>query len=327
MAAEPDEPLPAVILITGDDDLLLQRETERRLDRLRAAAPDVDVTVHDVAETDHLPELRTVTLFGGRPVVVLRGVESVAGDLKAEVEDYLGAPDRQATLVLVARGLGRIRRIAERAGAVGEKVTVRRPADWDGRGWDRLVGDEFRALGHVADVAAVGALRAHAGNDPAAIASKVAQVTAAAAGTRISAADVDGVVEGHGRTSSFAVGDAVADRDPTAALVALRGCLESGEAPLAIHGAVLFRIRQLLQVRAGASAKELGVKSGQYGRLKRIAGGFHPGELSWIHDRLAAADLDLKGSDLPADLVLELAVLEIATPTAVGAPWNPAADD
>lgn len=315
-----------VHLLAGDDDLLLQRELERVLAALRAEDAELEVEVHDVAETTHLPELRTQSLFGGRTGVVLRGVEAISGDLKAEVEAYLDAPSDESVLVLVARGVGRIPKIAKLAKAAGERRDVKAPADWDDRGWDRLVGEEFRRLERSADASAIAALRAHAGTVPAVIASKVAQVSAAdPAAATLTAEHVERAVEGHGKVSGFAVADAVADRDPATALVALRGALEAGEAPLALLGAVTFRFRQLLQVRGGAAPKEAGVSPSQHRRVQAVANRFNPGELAWCHDRLAQLDVDLKGSELPADLVVELGVLELATSRDVGRPWNPRA--
>lgn len=313
--------------MTGDDDLLLQRELERLLDELREDDPELDVDVHDVSETAHLPEMRTSSLFGGRTCVVLRGCEELTGELKEEVEAYVDQPAAEAVLVLVARGVGRIQRINRVVKESGERREVKRPADWDERGWERLVGEEFRRLRMTADATAIAALLRHAGTDPSAIASKVSQVAASVpAGSAVSDEQVDAAVEGHGRVSGFALADAVADRDPVAALVALRGCLEGGEAPLALVGALVYRFRQLLVARGGGGAKDAGASPAQFRRSQAIArNNFEPGELAWCHDRLARLDVDLKGSDLPDELILELAVLELATRREVGAPWNPLA--
>ena len=315
-----------VLLIAGDDDLLLQRELEQRLDELRVEDPDLEVDVRDVAELEALPELRTTSLFGGRTCVVLRGLEGVAGDLRAEVEGYVTAPSDEAVLVLVARGTGKIQRIAKAAKANGERVDVKAPADWDDRGWDRLVGEEFRRLSRKADATAIAALRTHAGNQPATIASQVASVCAASPdAATLTAEHVEAVIEGHGRASGFAIADAIAERSPTTALVALRGALEAGEAPLALLGAIAFRTRQLLLVRSGAGPKDAGMSPGQHRRLQGLAAAFSPGELAWCHDRVAALDLELKGSDLPDELLLEVGVIELATSRQVGAPFNPLA--
>jgi DNA polymerase III subunit delta len=318
--------MDVVALINADDDLLLQRAVERWIADARADDPEAAITLVDASEIEHLPELRTTSLFGGRSCVVLRGVEAVTGSLKAEIEAYLDDPAPDATLVLAARGVGRIPKIAKLAGAAGQRVDLKRPADWDDRAWTALVGEEFARLGRQAEAAAIAALRAHAGTDTAAIASQVASVCAVASGAgTITAADVEAVVEGQGRSSGFAIADAVVERDPAAALVALRGALGAGEAPLALLGALVFRSRQLLQVRAGASPREAGMSPGQHRRMQGMVRRFGPGELAWCHDRLAELDLELKGSELPDDLVLEAAVVELATPREVGAPWNPMA--
>jgi DNA polymerase III subunit delta len=315
-----------VHLIAGDDDLLLQRELERVLADLCAQDDDLTVEVHDVSETGALPEMRTASLFGGRTCVVLRGAEGLAGELKSEVEGYLETPSDDAVLVLVARGIGKVQKVAKLAKQHGERHDVKAPADWDDRGWDRLVGEEFRRLQRKADASAIAAIRAHAGTVPGVIASKVAQVCAAEPTAPTLTGDhVEASVEGHGRVSGFAVADAVADRDPGSALVALRGALESGEAPLALLGAVTYRFRQLLQIRGGGDAKSAGVSPNQFRRLQAIAGRFGPGELAWCHDRLAQLDVDLKGSELPAELVLEIGMLELATAREVGRPFNPLA--
>jgi len=314
-------------LLTGDDDLLLQREVERLLGELRAEDADLEVETADVSETEHLPELRTSSLFGGRACLVLRGCELLTGDLKSEVEQYVESPSDDALLVLVARGVGKIQKINRHLKETGERREVKRPMDWDDQGWQRLVGEEFRRLQRNADGTGIRALLQHAGNDPSAIASKVGQVVAATPpDVMIDGDRVDELIEGHGRVSGFALADAVADRDPAAALVALRGCFEAGEAPLALLGAITYRFRQLLVARGGGNAKDAGASPGQFKRSIGIAKrNFTPGELAWCHDRIAQVDVDLKGSDLPDELILELAVIDLASRRDVGAPWNPLA--
>ncbi|MEX2324337.1 MAG: DNA polymerase III subunit delta [Nitriliruptoraceae bacterium] len=317
--------MPPVILLAGDDDLLLQRALEQRLATLRDEYVDADVDLRDVSEIDALPELRTTSLFGGTTCVVLRGCEQADGQLKAEIEAYLQSPSPEAILVLVAHGTGKITKIAKLAKQLGERIDVKRPPDWDDRSWDQLVRDEFHRHQRRVDPSAIAAIRLHAGTEPAVIAMQVASVCAASTADTIAAADVEQLIEGRGKASGFAVADAVAARDAASAIVAARGALEAGEAPLALVGALTFRFRQLLQVRSGASAQQAGISPGQYRRLQGIAAGFGPGELAWCYDRLAQLDVDLKSAELPDTLLLEVAIIELATPQVVGAPWNPLA--
>lgn len=314
--------LAPAYLVTGDADLLVQRALEDLLERIERAAPDVDLERLDATTADGLPEMRTASLFGGRRCVVITGAAGLTGRLAEQVEEYLEEPAPDAVLVLAAQGTGRIRRIAKRMGEVGERIEVKLPPPWQDRAWAELVRGELQRHGRDAEPAAVAALLERAGTDATAIAMRCGQVAAAASG-RITVADVERIVEGQGNHGGFAIADAIADRDPATAVTAVRGALDAGEAPLALLGAITFRIRQLLQVRGGATAKQMGTSSGMHRRLADRAHRFGPGELAWCHDRIARADLDLKGSDLPPALVIEVAVLDLAVSRDVGAPWNP----
>ncbi|MDQ4130329.1 MAG: hypothetical protein M3133_04965, partial [Actinomycetota bacterium] len=234
-------PRAPVYLITGEDELLLQRALERLLTELRAAEPQLEVALFDAADATELPELRTASLFGGVRCVVVRAAENLSGVLASQLAAYLDAPDLSSTLVLVARGTGRIRGIAQRAATVGQRMDVTTPKPWATREWEALAASELRRLGRGADPAAIRALLDHAGTDAATLASKCNQVAAATPeGARVTASDVERVVEGHGNRGSFAVADAVAERAPAQALVVLRGAIEAGEAPLAVLGAIVF---------------------------------------------------------------------------------------
>jgi DNA polymerase III subunit delta len=318
-----------VTLIVGPDELLCEREVEQRIATARAAADGpLQVLRYDAAELEMLPEMRTASLFDERLCVVIRDVDALSGEanrpLREQLEAYLADPVSGNVLILVARSVGRIPTLAKAASAAGEKVEIKPPPEHDGRAWDRLVREEFARLGRKVDADVIAAIRDHAGDDPTAIASQVATVChATPPGRVVQVADVEAVVSGRGRTSAFAVADAIGRRDPAAALLALRGAMGSGEAPLRIVGALTFRFRQLLQARAGAGASEVGVPPGRLDALRRAAQSFHPGELAWCHDRLARLDLDLKGSDLPDEVLMDIAVVELATSRQPGAPFDP----
>jgi len=322
--------MATVLLVVGTDPLLCDREVERQLDLIRADGIPTYVQRLEAAELDGLPELRTVSLLDERTCVVLRGVEALSGEanrpLRDQIEQYLAAPDTTNVLVLVARNIGRIPTLAKAAAAAGVKIDVAVPAEHDGRAWDRLVAEEFARLDRQAEPAAVAAIIAHAGHDATVIASQVATAChATEAGRAITADDVEAVVAGQGRVSAFAVADAIERRDPATALMALRGAMGAGEAPLRIVGALTFRLRQLLQARAGAAARDIGIPPGRLDHLRRSAQAFLPGELVWCHDRLAQLDVALKGSDLPDDVLMDVAVVELATSRPPGAPFDPTA--
>ncbi len=317
-----------VLLVVGADALLCEREVDRRIAELVADGVPTHVQRHEAAELDALPELRTASLLQERTCVIVRGVEGLSGEsnraMREEIEQYAASPDPTNVLVLIARSIGRIPTLAKAVVATGEKIDVAIPAEHDGRAWERLIAGEFARLERQAEPTAIAAVLAHAGHDATVIASQVATVChATEAGTVISSDDVEAVTSGQGKASAFAIADAIEQRDPSAALVALRGAMGAGEVPLRIVGALTFRIRQLLQARAGADARDIGVPPGRLQHLRRTAQQFLPGELAWVHDRLARLDVELKGSDLPDDVVMDVAVVELATSRAPGAPFDP----
>lgn len=314
-----------LFVVAGDDDHLLRHKLDRLLADLRGDNPELAVELHDAAELADLPELRTESLFGGDRVVVIRGAESLKAGLQAQIDEHLDHLEwATASLVLVVRGssAGKLGKAAEQH---GELIQASTPAPWEHKRWIQLVEYELRLLGRKAEPAAMQALYDAAGNDPSTIASKAAQAVAATAGDApLTVVDVEAAVDGHGNLGAMALADAVEQRDPAAAIVALRGSLEAGEHPLPLVATVTTRVRQLLAVRGGHDAATAGVSPGRHRMLQQAARRFNPGELGWMHDRLAQADLDLKGSDLPDELILELAIIETATAREVGAPWNPA---
>ncbi len=217
--------------------------------------------------------MRTSSLLGDHTGVVIRGLEqrTVSADLKDEIAAFLDEPDDEAVLVLVSRGKNQVRKLTSRMNKVGVVSEVSAPKPWDDAGWNRVIADEFRRRGVTAAPAVVAALRRHAGTETAAIASQVAQVIEAADG-RVDEDLVDSVLQEHGRETSFTVVDAVVDRDPRAALVALAGLREAGESEIAVFGALAARFRQLLAIRAGlTSPADVGASPGQINFLKRPA--------------------------------------------------------
>jgi len=221
----------------------------------------------------------------------------------------------QASVVLLATGTGRIQGLAKRLKEVGARHDIAPPRDWDDRAWASLVRDEFRIAGRAADDDAVTAILSHAGFDVAGIAEKVAQACAAAPPGRVSSDVVEAVVVGHGSRGTFAVADAMCDRDPESALVLLRGALEAGEDPVLVLGALAYRLRSLVAVAGKLDPKSVGlaITPGQARRLQGVRRGFGPGELTAAYRTLADADRELKGGELPARLVIERAVVAVAT--------------
>ncbi|MGH8895576.1 MAG: DNA polymerase III subunit delta [Egibacteraceae bacterium] len=309
---------PPMYLLTGPEELLLRRAAERILDALRG---DGDLEVVDVRAAElpdgRLPDLRTASLFGTRRAVLLRGAQELPAPVRAALQAELDGPPLETTVLLLATATGPIVGLAKRIKALGGRIDVVPPRDWEEAAWARLVADEFRAHGRTPDRGAVQAILGHAGLDVSAVAEKVAQVAVTAPGGTVTAAHVESVVVGHGSRGSFAVADAMCERDVARALQLLRGVLSSGDHPVMVLGALAYRLRSIVAVAARLDVKSVGlsISPGQARRLAALRRNFGPGELTRAYRILATADVGLKSGDLPGELVLERAVLEIATPS------------
>jgi DNA polymerase-3 subunit delta len=144
----------------------------------------------------------------------------------------------------------------------------------------------------------------------------VSQVVSRVPSGTISAAHVDSVVVGHGSRGSFAVADAMCQRRPAEALELLRGVLESGDDPVMVLGALVYRVRSVVAVAGGVEPADAGLRisKGQLRHLHGAARNFGSGELTRAMRTLADADVELKSGDQPPQLVIERAVVQIATP-------------
>ncbi len=305
-------------LLTGSEELLLRRAADALLDDLHGREPDLDVT--DVRADDlpdaRLPDLRTPSLLGTRRAVVVRDAHQLPAGAVAELDAEVDRGSSEAVVVLLATRVGRLGGLSKRLQRLGGRIDVSPPRPWEEAKWARLVTDEFGRHQRVADRAAVTALLRHAGTDVPVIVEKVAQVVATAPPGRVTAEHVEAVVVGHGSKGSFAVADAMCDRQPARALELLRGVLEDGDDPVLALGALAYRLRSIVAVAGGLEPQAVGLKvsAGQARRLRAVRANFGAGELTRAYRTLAWADQQIKGGQLPPALVVELAVVSIATP-------------
>jgi DNA polymerase-3 subunit delta len=315
---------PGVYLLTGPDELLLHRAADELLAELdpTGATEVTDLRASEVDEAG-LPDLHTESLFGDPRALVIREAQALpAAVTKGLAADLEAGTAPATTVVLLASGTGKLQRLAKQVSELGGRRDLAPPKPWDDEGWAKLVADEFARHGREVTDDAVEALLSHAGTEAAVVVEKVTQVAAAAPAGRVTDEQVDSLVSGHGSKGSFAVADAMCDRQPGRAVELLRGCLESGDDPVMVLGALAYRLRSLVAVAGGLQPADAGLKlsSGQLRRLKAIRGNFGPGELTAAYRTLADADAAIKGSEVPPEFVLERAVAAVATTAEEGEP-------
>ncbi len=310
---------PPAYLFTGKEHLLVHRAADRLLAELaEEAGGDLDVTEvrgSDLGE-DALPDLRTASLFAQPRAYVVRDAQLLpkvaAKALQREVEGRTA----EVTIILMASGTKPIMSLAKVIKDAGGRIDLAPPKEWEDKAWKRLVVDEFRLHQRVPTDEAVDAVLDAAGLSVNTIAEKVAQAAAVSEkGKRVTAEQVEQVVVGHGSKGAFAVADAMLDRDAATALRLLRGCIEAGDHPVMVLGALTYKMRQLIAVAARVDGRSVGlsVSRPQANRLQQSRSNFGPGELTMAMQHLAACDLEIKSGDLDQTFAVERAVIGVAT--------------
>ncbi|HUG86917.1 MAG TPA: hypothetical protein VMM13_20270 [Euzebya sp.] len=310
---------PPAYLFTGPEDLLVRRAADQLLAELDAeAGGDLDVTEvsgGDLSE-DHLPDLRTASLFAVPRAYVVRDAQLLPKSAVRALQQEIQRRTATAVIVLLASGTKQIMGLAKVIKEAGGRIDVAPPKEWEEKAWRHLVVEEFRRHDRVPAEEAIDAVLDAAGLRVNGIAEKVAQaVTVSTKGQKVTAEQVVQVVVGHGSRGAFAVADAMCARQPTEALILLRGCLEAGDHPVMILGALTFKMRQLIAVAAGLDGKQVGitVPRPQVSRLQSWRSRYGPGELTAAMQHLAACDLEIKSGDLDPQLAVERAVLGVAS--------------
>lgn len=238
-------------LITGPEELLLRRKADELLARRREeAGGELDVVELRAPELGEqpLPDLRTASLFGAPRAVVIREAQTLPAEAARALAAELEGSPPEAVVLLLATSLGRIQTLAKRIKDVGGRIDQVPPREFEDDKWRRLIADELARHERRIDEQGVEALLERAGTNVSAIAERAAQVAAGAPAGTITGGHVEQLVTGHGSRGSFAVADAMCERQPDLALTRLRGVMADGGEPVMVLGALAHRLRAIVAV-------------------------------------------------------------------------------
>jgi DNA polymerase-3 subunit delta len=302
-----------VHLLWGQDAFLLREAALEVLGDIRAT--EVDGAEWRGGET---ADLATPSLFGERRALLVSNAKALSDEGIAELRAYLGAPDPDAPLVLLAvvgeraKAPAALTKLVEGRGTVSEVKVARK----DLPGW-LMQRARARELNLAPDAAA--ALVETLGEDPAAIDQAIEQLASAFPGQRLTAEHVGRQFRGLGEQHIWDLCDRAFGRDLPGAMRSLRTLLESGNEGLPILGGLVSRLRDLMRVASlpeRVSAAEVARRAGlrfewQARRYREQAKRFSLEELSQIHERITWADRALK-SGATDDVVMPMVVAAIA---------------
>jgi DNA polymerase III subunit delta len=312
----PPAPSP-LVLVSGDEELLVTRAVSRVLGAARAADPDVEVAdrqADDLTESD-MVDMSSMSMFGGRRIIVIRGAQDLDDAPRDALIAFAREPLPDVTLVVVHSGANRNRKLVDAFKEAGATVVpaakITRPRERH----DFVVGEVRRLGGRISDVAA-GQLLDAVGGDLRELAAVCEQLVA----------DTDGMINevavaryhrGRAETSGFVVADAAIAGDLSEALALLRQALGHGTAPVLVASAIAGGLRDLARVASAGGgsrfelAKRLGMPDWKIDRAQRSA-------RSWTDEGLAGAlrsagraDAAVKGAGVDAGYALERLVSDV----------------
>ncbi|HEY0700626.1 MAG TPA: DNA polymerase III subunit delta [Micromonospora sp.] len=311
--------LPPVLLVLGDEELLVARGVSDAVETARAADPDADVREYEAGALTpgEVAEMLSPSLFGGRRVLVVRSGQDARKDLVAALLGYVANPDPEVHLIVTHLGGNKGKAFADGLRKAGATVV---PAG-KLKGHRERVGfvrEEVRRAGGRCTEDAAEALIAAVGNDLRELASACSQLVADTDG-RIGADTVGRYYQGRAEVSGFTVADAVMVGDVPAALEALRWALHRGVDPVPIADAIADGVRTVARVSAAGRgnpyqlASSLGMPAWKIERAQKQGRGWSPEGLVDAMRAAAECNAAVKGGADDRGYALERVVFAVAT--------------
>ncbi|MGI8762368.1 MAG: DNA polymerase III subunit delta [Jatrophihabitantaceae bacterium] len=316
-------PLPAVVLLVGDEELLVGRA----ISALSAAARRQDAQLVDVErlgselEGPELHELLGPSLFGDGRLVVIRSAQDVRTAALAVLKPYLELPSDGTVIVL--HHLGGAKGNALLAAARKAKALEIGCAKL-ARAEDRaeFVRAEVRHCGGVISPDAVAALVDAVGSDLRELAAVSAQLVSDSGGS-VGVELVRAYHTGRAEVSGFAVADLAVVGNAGKALEALRFALGVGVPHVVIADALADGMRSIARVASAgradpyALASKLGMPAWKVKRAQGQARGWTEPGVRRALGIVAELNADVKGVAADPSYALERAVRRLTAARSV----------
>lgn len=313
------EQLPPLVLLVGDEELLVSRAIARVTAVGRSEDPTITETEKSGSELEgpELHELLGPSLFGDRRLVVLRAAQDVRAAALPILAGYLETPAEGTTLVLHHLGGAKGKAVLEASRKAG---ALEVPCAKITRASERadFVRAEVRRAGGRIEPAAVAALLDAVGSDLRELAATASQLVSDSGGM-VSIDLVRAFHQGRAEVSGFAVADLAVVGNVAGALEALRYALDLGVPHVVIADALADGVRTIARVASAGRANNefhlanrLGMPPWKVKRAQaQMRGWTEPGVRQALK---VVADLnaDVKGEAVSAAWALDKAVQRLA---------------
>lgn len=310
--------LPPIVLVLGDEELLVTRAVTQAVEAARAADSGADVREYQAGtvSSGEVAEMLSPSLFGGRRVLVMRAGQDARKDLVSALLAYAKNPDPEVTLVVTHAGGAKGKAFADGLRNAGASVVPAAKLKGD-RERVAFVRNELRRGGGRCPEDAAEALLAAVGNDLRELAAACSQLIADTDGN-ISANTVARYYRGRAAVTGFTVAEAAMVGDVPGALEALRWALHVGVDPVPIADAIADGVRTVARVASAGRgtayqlASTLGMPAWKIEKAQRQSRGWTPDGLVDAMRAAAECNAAVKGGADDRGYALERAVFAVA---------------
>lgn len=319
--SQPPEKIPGVIALTGS----LRHFKLKVLQQLRTAVTgndDTSLTTFAGKTTDLkdvVAELRTVSMWGDRRLVVVDDADDFVTRFRSPLEKYVEQPARKSVLVLDVTSWPKTTRLAKQVASSGLEIDGSPLKGAELQRWLHATATDIYDARLERDAAAL--LLELIGEEPGLLETELAKLSSYVGSKGKITADVVRSLVGGWRTeTTWFMTDALRDQRTGEALGALDDLLRDGEAPAKLLGGIGFVFRKLALATELANSRSLEQAlrdAGVFPRdvaactayLRRL--GRTKAERILTH--LVTADAGLRGmSRLPERILVERLLLQLA---------------
>lgn len=292
---------PTLVLLSGPETLLADREITHLVDNVRAAEPETEVVnVHaEGYEPGALGMRASPSLFGGWTVLVVHDLDVGDDELVEDVRSLATDLPDGVSLVVRHKGGNRGKRALDAVRKAGGRVVDCKAIKTE-KDKTEFARHEFQQARRKISGEALTALVQAVGRDVRELASACAQLVRDTSGT-ITPEDVQTYYGDRVETTGFKVADAALRGDEEEALRLLRHALAGGLDPVPLVAVLAMQLRQVGRVATAgrgspaALARELGMAPWQVDQARRAAQGWDGARLGRAIEAVAVADVDVKG--------------------------------
>ena len=309
---------PTLVIITGEEELLVDRVIARALAAARRQDPDVERREAAAVglSVGDFTELVAPSLFAEPRLVVIRGAQEASKELAAAVLDYAGDQVEGVTLLVHHSGGARNKPLADGLRKAGAYQVAAAKISKAAERVD-FVRKEIKNAGGTTTAQAAAALVDAVGTDLRELATAASQLVADTGGM-VDETAVRVYHRGRAEVTGFAIADKVVAGDLPGALEALRWAVAVGYPAVLIADALADGIRTVAKVKdarpgnAYAVASELGMPPWKVDKARGTARYWSEAALLRGMAVVAALNADVKGQAVDAEYALERAVLQLS---------------